>query len=238
MIRKLNFCILLLLIISCAERHQQSEEKSRFDTGYADSNRVYQNETFFLQYKIPAHYYFLESTEVGIGRPCYLITSFADRNEKRAVWGKIESIDARYVLYKDLNTRIPPTFIFGLYYSPDTTIKYLNIQKNERQVSFSIEKNISEEEKQVSFGRELRTIDNMYYHFYPAEADLSKYRRVSKDFFGYNFSCIEAAENSAPDRRIILGQTDYLGYTLYIRLIYKTDEDLEKMQVALEGFHL
>ncbi|MBL0154188.1 MAG: hypothetical protein IPP93_12140 [Chitinophagaceae bacterium] len=238
MIRKLKFCGLLFLIISCTEKHQPGEKKVRFDTGYADSNRVYQNETFNLQYKIPNNYYFLESTEVGIGRPCYLITGFADRNEKRAVFGRIESLDERYILYKDLNTRIPPSFIFGMYYSPDTTIKYLNIQKNERQVSFSIEKNNTEEEKQVSFSRELRIIDNMYYYFYPTEADLNKYQRVSKDFFGYNFSCIEATENSAPNRRMILGQTDYMGYTLYIRLIYKTDEDLEKMKEALEGFHL
>lgn len=238
MLKKLSFCTLLFLFVSCMEKHQKKDQEPRFDTGYTDSNRVYQNETFHLQYKIPGNYYFLESTRIGIGRPCYTITGFSDRNEKRTVFGKIESLDERFILYKDLNTIIPPSFIFGIYYSPDTTIKYLNIQQNERQVSFSIEKNNTEEEKQVSFSRELRVIDNMDYHFYPAEADISKYRRVSKDFFGYNFSCIEATENSAPNRRMILGQTDYLGYTLYIRLIYKTDEDLTALKTALTDFHL
>src|SRR5918993_1089541 len=106
MIKQIQLLGLLIFIISCNEKNLNNNKDLQFDTGYVDSNRVYNNETFNLKFKIPENYYFLENTNIGIGRPCYLIQSFSDRNEKRLFLKKLKSINERFISYEDLNSLI------------------------------------------------------------------------------------------------------------------------------------
>jgi hypothetical protein len=239
MVKQIQFCALLVVFTACGERNSGNKEALRFDTGYVDSNRVYINQTFDLQFKIPVNYYFLENLQIGLGRPAYSIKSCTERNVRRTLGlHKIASMDERFVSYKNLNSLINTTYILCLYYSSDTTIEYLDISKNDRQVSLFIQKHYSEEEKQAGFSRELRTIENLDYRFYPKELDLSKYEHQTQYFLGYRFNCIETHEDGLLNRSMILGETNYNGYTLFIRLIYKTENDLNALKTILADFHL